>query len=143
MIRDTPNFTYEQELACPSCGGMMRKMYAQTRDGRYKRIVHTLKRPEKDGPWGPDDVLEDAVRSVGRYQKRVVGKQWVHKASLMCSRCGLAGSYGNCVRHEFADDELPHDFWAAPEGVYLPEEPPEESAPADPSDGPYDLSDLF
>lgn len=142
MIRDTPNFTFEQELACPECGGMMRKMYSTDRYGRKKRLVQTLKRAEKLGPWAPDDVLEDVVKKVGRYQTRVTGRQWVHKAELMCSRCGIAGSYGNCVRHEFADDELPYDFWEVPEGTYLPEEPREPEAPAACAD-PYDLSDLF
>lgn len=141
MIRETPNFTYEQELACPVCGAMAKKLYTQDRQGRYKRSTQTLKRAQSKGPWAKDDVLEEETRRVNRYESRVTGMVWVHKVELMCSKCGLSGSYGNFVPHEFADDELPFDFWDEPWGVYLPEESPNSPAP-DPGDI-YGLDDIF
>lgn len=143
MIRETPNFTFEQELACPCCGGMLRKLYVQDNRGRHKRQVQTGKRPEKKGPWGPDDVLEEVTEKTGRYTARRTGRVWVHKVEFMCSKCCCHLSRGQAVPHEFSEDELPYDFYQEPYGEYLPEEEPKPEEPAtDPGD-PYDLSDLF
>lgn len=142
MIRDTPNFTYEQELACPRCGGMAQKLYIQDSRGRYKRHTQTLRRAESKGPWAADDVLVEATRPEGSYRRRAAGRQWVHKVDLMCSRCGQAGSYANFMHHDFTDEELPYDFWQEPYGTYLPEKEPETTDPA-PSGDIYGLDDLF
>ena len=143
MIRETPNFTFEQELACPRCGGMLRKLYVQDNRGRHKRQVQTCKRPEKKGPWGPDDVLEEVTEKTGRYTARRTGRVLVHKVEFMCSKCCCHLSRGQAVPHEFSEDELPYDFYQEPYGEYLPEEEPKPEEPAtDPGD-PYDLADLF
>ena len=133
MIRET----------CPRCGGMLRKLYVQDNRGRHKRQVQTCKRPEKKGPWGPDDVLEEVTEKTGRYTARRTGRVWVHKVEFMCSKCCCHLSRGQAVPHEFSEDELPYDFYQEPYGEYLPEEEPKPEEPAtDPGD-PYDLSDLF
>lgn len=142
MIRDTPNFTYEQELACPACGGMAQKLYVLDSKGRHKRQVSVIRRAEAKGPWASDDELVEATRKGGRYRRSVTGREWAHKVEFMCSKCGRTGSRANFVHHEFADDELPWDFWQEPYGTYLPEET-EKTEPGPTPGDPYNIDDLF
>lgn len=121
MRRDTPNLRYAQDWACPKCGRMLQWLFATDRQGRTKRITQEVRRPEKDGPWGPDDRLEERYVKRGNHETVRAGREWVHVGELLCPECGVM-SRGQAVRHEFSDDELPRDFYTEQFCDFVPDD---------------------
>lgn len=120
MYRDTPNVRYAQDWACPKCGRMLQWIFSTDRKGRLKRIVNTVRRAEKLGPWGSDDTLEDRYVKTGKYEEKRAGKEWVHRGELVCHEHGVM-SRGQAVRHEFTDAELPSDFYSEQYETFVPD----------------------
>ncbi len=102
------NYRKAQGWACPACGGMLEWLFRLDSKGKRHRCTQTVRTKR---PLAKDDAYVERTEPVSRYESKVVGHEYVHTVCFACPTCNHLLSESQAVRHEFAPDELPADYY--------------------------------
>lgn len=79
-------FRYVPDAACPLCGSALQYVLWTDKQGRTYRHERTMRSQQRRAP---DAIQVDRVVEKSKYERRVVGKEWLHVYPYECPNCGL------------------------------------------------------